>query len=101
MASDRPQSVSYFFLFFVGILILYCAVDAAFYGMWPTGAAFQLQTVFEHYLYVSFPFMICPLTIPHRFDPTNITFVQRVYPLFRGASQFFLETLQVHPNHTE
>ncbi|KAF7342232.1 Glycoside hydrolase family 95 protein [Mycena venus] len=60
-------------------------MDAAFYGMWPTGAAFELQTVFEHYL----------------FDPTNITFVQRIYPLFRGASQFFLETLQVHPNHTD
>ncbi|KAF8202015.1 Six-hairpin glycosidase-like protein [Mycena galopus ATCC 62051] len=60
-------------------------MDAAFYGMWPTGGAFELQTVFEHYL----------------FDPTNITFVQRVYPLFRGASQFFLETLQVHPNHTD
>ncbi|KAJ6562331.1 glycosyl hydrolase family 65, N-terminal domain-containing protein [Mycena capillaripes] len=60
-------------------------MDAAFYGMWPTGAAFQLQTVFEHYL----------------FDPTNITFVQRIYPLFRGASQFFLETLQIHPNHTD
>ncbi|KAJ7800469.1 hypothetical protein B0H14DRAFT_3490641 [Mycena olivaceomarginata] len=25
----------------------------------------------------------------------------RIYPLFRGASQFFLETLQVHPNHTD
>ncbi|KAJ7310026.1 glycosyl hydrolase family 65, N-terminal domain-containing protein [Mycena albidolilacea] len=60
-------------------------MDAAFYGLWPTGAAFQLQTVFEHYL----------------FDPTNTTFVQRIYPLFRGASQFFLETLQVHPNHTD
>ncbi|KAJ7604830.1 alpha-fucosidase [Mycena polygramma] len=60
-------------------------MDAAFYGMWPTGAAFELQTVFEHYL----------------FDPTNITFVQRIYPLFRGASQFFLETLQAHPNHTD
>ncbi|KAJ7692887.1 alpha-L-fucosidase [Mycena rosella] len=51
-------------------------MDAAFYGMWPTGAAFELQTVFEHYLH-------------------------RVYPLFRGASQFFLETLQVHPNNTD
>ncbi|KAJ6628541.1 alpha-L-fucosidase [Mycena sp. CBHHK59/15] len=51
-------------------------MDAAFYGMWPTGGAFELQTVFEHYLH-------------------------RVYPLFRGASQFFLETLQVHPNHTD
>ncbi|KAJ7165420.1 alpha-l-fucosidase [Mycena filopes] len=60
-------------------------MDAAFYGMWPTGAAFELQTVFEHYL----------------FDPANITFAERVYPLFRGAAQFFLETLQVHPNHTE
>ncbi|KAJ7120232.1 glycosyl hydrolase family 65, N-terminal domain-containing protein [Mycena epipterygia] len=60
-------------------------MDAAFYGMWPTGAAFELQTVYEHYL----------------FDPANITFVRRVYPLFRGASQFFLETLQVHPNNTD
>ncbi|KAJ6597785.1 alpha-L-fucosidase [Mycena vulgaris] len=60
-------------------------IDAAFYGTWPTGAAFELQTVFEHYL----------------FDPVNTTFVQRVYPLFRGAAQFFLETLQVHPNQTD
>ncbi|KAJ6449755.1 alpha-fucosidase [Mycena sanguinolenta] len=60
-------------------------IDAAFYGLWPTGNAFELQTAFEHYL----------------FDPTNVTFVQRIYPLFRGASQFFLETLQVHPNHTD
>ncbi|KAJ7107518.1 glycosyl hydrolase family 65, N-terminal domain-containing protein [Mycena epipterygia] len=60
-------------------------VDAAFYGFWPTGGVFELQTLWEHYL----------------FDPTNTTFVKRVYPLFRGASQFFLETLQVHPNHTD
>ncbi|KAK7000565.1 Six-hairpin glycosidase-like protein [Favolaschia claudopus] len=60
-------------------------VDSAFYGMWPTGGVFELQTLWEHYL----------------FDPSNTTFVQRVYPLFRGASQFFLETLQVHPNNTD
>ncbi|KAJ7080944.1 alpha-l-fucosidase [Mycena belliarum] len=59
-------------------------IDAAFYGFWPTGGVFELQTLWEHYL----------------FDPTNTTFVQRIYPLFRGASQFFLETLQVHPNNT-
>ncbi|KAJ6617088.1 glycosyl hydrolase family 65, N-terminal domain-containing protein [Mycena sp. CBHHK59/15] len=59
-------------------------VDASFYGFWPTGGVFELQTLFEHYLY----------------NPSNITFVQRAYPLFRGASQFFLETLQVHPNNT-
>ncbi|KAJ7834877.1 glycosyl hydrolase family 65, N-terminal domain-containing protein [Mycena olivaceomarginata] len=60
-------------------------IDASFYGFWPTGGVFELQTIWEHYL----------------FDPTNTTFVKRVYPLFRGASQFFLETLQVHPNNTD
>jgi hypothetical protein len=52
--------------------------------MWPGGGAWQLQTLWEHYL----------------FDPSNTTFVKRIYPLFAGASQFFLETLQPFVNNT-
>ncbi|KAH7100664.1 Six-hairpin glycosidase-like protein [Auriculariales sp. MPI-PUGE-AT-0066] len=60
-------------------------VDNAFYGFWPTGGAWVLQTIYEHML----------------FDPSDIAFARRVYPLFQGAAQFFLETLQPHPNNTD
>ncbi|KAJ7833883.1 alpha-l-fucosidase [Mycena olivaceomarginata] len=52
-------------------------IDAARYGMWPTGGAWELQTLWEHFL----------------FNPSNTTFAKRIYPLFAGSSQFFLETL--------
>jgi alpha-L-fucosidase 2 len=59
-------------------------IDGAYYGFWPTGGAWLLQTLWEHYSYA----------------PSNMTFVQRAYPLWRGASQFFLETLQQHPTNS-
>ncbi|KAA1471290.1 hypothetical protein DENSPDRAFT_837251 [Dentipellis sp. KUC8613] len=59
-------------------------IDDAYYGFWPTGGAWELQTLWEHFL----------------FDPTNMTYASRIYPLFQGASQFFLETLQPHPNES-
>jgi hypothetical protein len=36
----------------------------------------MLQTLWEHYLH----------------DPTNTNYARRIYPLFAGATQFFLET---------
>ncbi|TFY68335.1 hypothetical protein EVG20_g3597 [Dentipellis fragilis] len=59
-------------------------IDDAYYGFWPTGGAWELQTLWEHFL----------------FDPTNLTYASRIYPLFQGSSQFFLETLQTHPNES-
>ncbi|KAH8831600.1 alpha-l-fucosidase [Flagelloscypha sp. PMI_526] len=60
-------------------------VDDAYYGFWPAGGAWQLQTLYEHLL----------------FNPSDHAFAKRIYPLFQGAFQFFLETLQVYPNNTE
>jgi len=60
-------------------------IDGAVYGYWPTGAVWELQTLWEHY----------------QFDPSNTTFARRIYPLFAGASQFFLETLVPYVNNTD
>ena len=57
-------------------------VDGAFWGMWPTGGAWLCQHLWEHYL----------------FNP-DVKFLERAYPLMKGASQFFLDTLVEDPAH--
>ena len=51
-------------------------VDGAFWGMWPTGGAWLTTHLWEHYVFSG-----------------DQAFLADVYPIFKGASQFFLENL--------
>ncbi|HWA25874.1 MAG TPA: glycoside hydrolase family 95 protein [Lacunisphaera sp.] len=57
-------------------------IDAANYGMWPTGGAWLSLHLWEHYL----------------FDPDR-EFLARSYPLMKGAAEFFLDTLTEESKH--
>jgi len=59
-------------------------IDGAQWGMWPSGGLWMLQTLWEHYLH----------------DPTNTNYARRIYPLFAGATQFFLETTVPYPGNS-
>lgn len=55
-------------------------IDGAKYGMWPCGGAWLCNTLWDHYDYGR--------------DPAVL---RRLYPLLRGASEFFLDTLIEDP----
>ena len=57
-------------------------IDAARYGMWPTGGAWLTMHLWEHYEYSQ-----------------DKAFLQRIYPILKGASEFFLDTLVEEPKH--
>ncbi len=52
-------------------------VDGAFWGMWPMGGVWLSTHLWEHYLYGG-----------------DTAFLETAYPVFRGASRFFLDNLQ-------
>jgi alpha-L-fucosidase 2 len=54
--------------------------DHARAGLWPTGGAWLCIHLWDHYDY-----------------GRDLRFLARAYPLMRGASQFFLDTLQTDP----
>lgn len=58
------------------------AVDGPFSGMWPTGGAWLLQNLWEHYLFTG-----------------DKEYLRRIYPAMKGSAQFFLDTLVEEPNH--
>ena len=51
-------------------------------GIWPTGGAWLLQQLWEHYA----------------FRP-DLSYLRRIYPLFKGSSEFFLDFLVEEPKH--
>jgi alpha-L-fucosidase 2 len=51
-------------------------------GMWPTGGAWLCDHLWDHYA----------------FDPDK-SYLKEVYPLMKGAAQFFLDTLVEEPTH--
>ncbi len=51
-------------------------------GIWPTGGAWLLQQLWEHYA----------------FHP-DLSYLRRIYPLFKGCSEFFLDFLVEEPTH--
>ena len=51
-------------------------IDGPFWGMWPCGGAWLCRHLWEHYEFSN-----------------DKKFLARVYPLFKGAAQFFLDTL--------
>jgi alpha-L-fucosidase 2 len=57
-------------------------VDGPVWGMWPTGGAWLCKHLWEHYEFGG-----------------DRRFLARVYPVMRGASLFFLDTLVEEPGH--
>jgi len=56
------------------------AVDGAKWGLWPTGGAWLLMSLWEHWDY-----------------GRDLDFLRRVWPLFKGAAEFFEVALQEDP----
>jgi alpha-L-fucosidase 2 len=56
-------------------------VDGPRSGMWPTGGAWLATHLWEHYLYSG-----------------DKAFLARVYPIMKGAAEFFLDTLVEDPS---
>ena len=57
-------------------------VDRAFYGLWPSGGAWLCRHLWEHYLYTG-----------------DTKFLDRVYPILKGAALYFADALQIEPQH--
>jgi alpha-L-fucosidase 2 len=57
-------------------------VDGPQWGMWPTGGAWLCLHLWEHYEFTG-----------------DRSFLARVYPVMKGAAQFFLDTLVEEPKH--
>ena len=57
-------------------------VDGATWGMWPTGGAWLCLALWDHYEYSG-----------------DVGYLARLYPLLRGAGEFFLDTLVEEPEH--
>jgi alpha-L-fucosidase 2 len=57
-------------------------VDAAKYGMWPTGGAWLCEHLWEHYLYGG-----------------DRTFLAAHYPAMKGAAEYFVDALVEEPAH--
>lgn len=57
-------------------------VDAARYGMWPTGGGWLCQHIWEHYLYTG-----------------DVDFLRAYYPVMKGAAQFLLDIMDTEPKH--
>ncbi len=57
-------------------------VDRAFYGLWPSGGAWLCRHLWEHYLYTG-----------------DLNFLQRVYPILKGAALYFVDALQMESQH--
>jgi alpha-L-fucosidase 2 len=55
-------------------------IDGPLWGLWPCGGAWLCNTLWDHYDYTR-----------------NLETLQRLYPLMRGASIFFLDTLVEDP----
>lgn len=57
-------------------------VDKASAGMWPMGGAWLSLELWDHYDY-----------------SRNRNYLKKIYPVLKGASQFFLDTLVEEPKH--
>jgi alpha-L-fucosidase 2 len=55
-------------------------IDGPLWGFWPTGGAWLCQHLWEHY----------------EFSP-DLAYLARVYPVMKGAAEFFLDTLVEEP----
>jgi len=57
-------------------------IDGPQWGMWPTGGAWLTLPLWDRYEYTG-----------------DRRYLQRIYPLLKGAAQFFLDTLVKEPTH--
>lgn len=57
-------------------------IDAAKYGTWPMGGAWLCQHLWAHYAF-----------------SRDRAFLAEIYPIFKGASQFYLDFLTPEPTH--
>ena len=57
-------------------------IDGPLWGFWPTGGAWLCTHLWNHYQFSG-----------------DRRFLQRVYPVMKGAAQFFLDTLVEEPKH--
>jgi alpha-L-fucosidase 2 len=57
-------------------------IDGPQWGMWPTGGAWLTLPLWDRYEYTG-----------------DRSYLQRIYPLLKGAAQFFLDTLVDEPTH--
>lgn len=57
-------------------------VDAAAWGMFPNGGAWLTTHLWEHYLYSG-----------------DVEFLKEYYPVIKGAADFYLDYMQVHPKY--
>lgn len=55
-------------------------IDGAASGLWPTGAAWMCQHLWEHYLYTG-----------------DVAFLKEYYPIIEGAARFLNQTMVKHP----
>ena len=55
-------------------------IDMPQYGLWPLGGAWLLEHLWDHYDY-----------------GRDLSFLEQVYPVMKGACEFFLDTLIEHP----
>lgn len=57
-------------------------VDGGYYGIWPMGGAWLGQQIWQHYLYTG-----------------DTAFLKEYYPVLKGAAMFYVDVLQVEPEH--
>ena len=57
-------------------------IDGSPYGMWPTGGAWLTLPLWDRYEYTG-----------------DREYLKRIYPLLKGAAQFFVDTLVEEPTH--
>ena len=55
-------------------------IDGAQWGLWPMGGVWLLQNLWDHWEF-----------------SRDRKFLQEIYPLMKGAAEFFFDTLAVHP----
>lgn len=56
-------------------------VDGAYWGMWPNGGAWLCTHLWQHFLYSG-----------------NKEFLEQVYPIMKGASEFYLDAMVEYPD---
>ena len=57
-------------------------IDGAFWGMWPMGGAWMCNALYQHFLFFG--------------DRKRLS---ALYPILKGAAEFFLDTLVEEPTH--
>ena len=56
-------------------------IDGAQWGLWPMGGVWLLQNLWDHWEF-----------------SRDLAFLREIYPLMKGAAEFFFDTLVVHPH---